>query len=83
MNTRVEKRELNGHSYYSYIAEYRGVSYEFDPAKRAKNPREVLELSKTGMRRAQTGAVLKYFREKATEEELACPEVIALALKSL
>jgi hypothetical protein len=77
-------------------AEYKGVSYTFDPQAQAMKDlgvteetaenrvalaKKTLEHMKSGRRRAQTGAILKYFLGRLEKGERICPATLFLALK--
>jgi hypothetical protein len=86
VTVKSESRNTNGITHLAFIAECGDVHYEFDPLAEAVKktgisdigPESVelvkeksLELSKTGIQRAESGVRLRYFMEQA---ENAAPE---------
>jgi hypothetical protein len=88
VRVKSENRNTNGINHLVFVAECGGVSYNFDPLTAAlkaagigkidnENQKFVqekcLELSKTGIQRAESGARLRYFMKQA---ENAMPEEV-------
>jgi hypothetical protein len=82
--TSVIQREIDGYRYHSFIAEDKGLSYEFDPVKQAMedvgitefSPEarkslavKILQNSKMGRIRAETGLKLKKMKRDIPDPE--------------